>query len=153
MVATALFAFVAPVAHAQPKPDDGPDIVTVWNAVATSTLVQLPAPASGAPPALQINMAMTQGAVYDAVNAITPKHYRPYLLTRRFAATASREAAVSTAAYHVLSDIIETVPRNIAFPNRATLLQALAAHYQLTLSTLPDTPSTTQGIAAGNAVC
>ena len=125
--------------------------MTAWNTIATSTLVQLPAPASGAPPALQINMAMTQGAVYDAVNAITPNHYRPYLLTRRFSARASREAAVSTAAYQVLSDIIETVPQNIAFPNRAALLQTLDAQYELTVSALPDTPFTTQGIAAGTA--
>ena len=43
------------------------DVVTEWNLVATSTLVQVPGPAGGAPPALQINMGMTQGAVYDAL--------------------------------------------------------------------------------------
>jgi hypothetical protein len=48
-----------------------------------NTLVAFPGPAGGAPPALQIHMAMTQGAVYDAVNATEPKHYRPYLLNRR----------------------------------------------------------------------
>jgi len=151
VVVAGLFALAAPEAQAKPKPEDGTDIVTAWNAIATSTLVQLPAPASGAPPALQINMAMTQGAVYDAVNAITPSHYRPYLLTRRFSARASHEAAVSTAAYRVLSDIIETVPSTIAFPTRAALLQSLAAQYELTVSALPDTPFTTQGIAVGNA--
>ena len=44
--------------------------VTNWNRLATSTLVAFPAAAGGAPPALQIDLAMTQGAVYDAVNAI-----------------------------------------------------------------------------------
>jgi hypothetical protein len=33
--------------------------VTNWNRIATSTLVQIPGPAGGAPPALQISMGMT----------------------------------------------------------------------------------------------
>ena len=49
-------------------------------------------------------MGMTQGAVYDAVNAIGPKQHQPYLLKRRFGAKASTDAAVATAAYDVLSD-------------------------------------------------
>ena len=75
-------------------------------------------PAGGAAPATQISMGMVQGAVYDAVNAITPKHDRPYLLTRRFGNTASDEAAVATAAYLVLKNIVETVPQSITFPTR-----------------------------------
>src|SRR6266545_7610846 len=35
--------------------------VTHWNRIAMSTLVAFPGPAGGAPPALQINMGMTQG--------------------------------------------------------------------------------------------
>src|SRR5947207_510544 len=54
--------------------------VTEWNLIAANTLVAFPPAASGAPPALQVNMAMTQGAVYDAINAIAAKHRRPYLL-------------------------------------------------------------------------
>src|SRR6266498_3488479 len=92
-----------------------------WNQIAVSTLVAMPGPAGGAPPASQINLAMTQGAVYDAVNAIGPKHHRPYLLKRRFSAMASEEAAVATAAYRVLSEIVSTVPASIPFPNRTSL--------------------------------
>jgi hypothetical protein len=94
---------------------------------------------------------MVQGAVYDAVNAITPKHHRPYLLKRRFAATASKEAAVATAAYRILSNIVETVPASIPFPNRASLLQALEADYTASLTPIADDPFKAQGIAAGNA--
>ena len=94
--------------------------VTDWNLTAVNTLTTLPGPAGGAPPASQISMGMVQGAVYDAVNAITPKHYRPYLLKRRFAATASKDAAVATAAYMVLSNIVSTVPASIPFPTRAS---------------------------------
>jgi PAP2 superfamily len=125
--------------------------VTEWNLIAANTLVAMPGPAGGAGGAIQISLAMTHGAVYDAVNAIEPRHYRPYLLERRFAATASKDAAVATAAYRVLSNIVATVPERIPFPNRASLLQALAARYATSLAAIPDTPFKAQGIAAGNA--
>jgi hypothetical protein len=125
--------------------------VTDWNLTAVNTLTTLPGPAGGAPPASQISMGMVQGAVYDAVNAITPKHHRPYLLKRRFAATASKDAAVATAAYMVLSNIVSTVPASIPFPTRASVLQSLASQYAASLSAIPDSPFKTQGVAAGNA--
>ena len=130
--------------------------VTQWNLIAVSTITGipgpgLPAPAGGAPPASQVNMGMVEGAVYDAVNAITPKHYRPYLLNRRFGNTASDDAAVATAAYLVLKNIVETVPQNIAFPTRGTLLATLASQYQAAMNAIPDSPAKDKGIAAGTA--
>jgi hypothetical protein len=125
--------------------------VTHWNQIATDTLVAFPLPAGGAAPALYINMGMTQGAVYDAVNAIEPMHYRPYILKRRFASTASKDAAVATAAYRVLSSIVSTVPASIPFPNRESLLQSLATEYATSIDAIPDSPFKTIGIAAGNA--
>ena len=130
--------------------------VTQWNIIAISTLTGipgpgLPGPAGGAPPASQINMGMVQGAVYDAVNAITPKHFRPYVLKRRFGNTASDEAAVATAAYLVLKNIVETVPQSIPFPNRATLLASLASQYQTATNAIPDSPFKNMGVAAGTA--
>jgi hypothetical protein len=145
-----LGAFTSPGANAQLSAA-APNAVTHWNEVATSTLVLMPAPAGGAPSALQINMGMTQGAVYDAINAITPKHHRPYLLKRRFSARASEEAAAATAAYAVLTNIVSSVPASISFPNRATLSQSLAAQYAASLAAIPDTPFRRQGIAAGSA--
>ena len=103
--------------------------VTNWNRIAMNTLVVFPGPAGGAPPALQIHLAMVQGAVYDAINATEPKHHRPYLLKRRFGSTASQEAAASTAAYSVLSSIVSGVPLGIPFSNRASLLTGLAEQY------------------------
>ena len=125
--------------------------VTDWNRIAVATLVAIPAPGGGAPPATQINLAMTQGAVYDAVNAIRPRRYAPYLLTRRFSATASEDAAVATAAFRVLTDIVSTVPSAIAFPNREAQLESLQAAYADSLGEIPDTASKKQGIRAGNA--
>jgi hypothetical protein len=125
--------------------------VTQWNLIAVSTLTGLPGPAGGAPPATQISMGMVQGAVYDAVNAITPKHHRPYLLNRRFGNTASDEAAVATAAYLVLRNIVETVPQSITFPTRGTVLASLETQYNASTNAIPDSPFKDQGIAAGTA--
>jgi hypothetical protein len=143
-------ALVAAVALAAPAAAQASE-VTHWNRIAMSTLVAFPLPAGGAPSALQINMGMTQGAVYDALNAIEPKHHRPYLLNRRFGATASKDAAAATAAYRVLSSIVSGVPATIPFPNRAALLQTLATEYAASLAPIPGSPFKNMGINAGNA--
>jgi hypothetical protein len=118
-LALAAFALLAAPAVAQANE------VTHWNQIATDTLVAVPGPAGGAPPALQVSMGMTQGAVYDAVNAIEPRH-RPYLLGTPFAPTASKDAAAAAAAYRMLTSVISAVPAAIPFPNRAALLQNVA---------------------------
>jgi hypothetical protein len=124
--------------------------LSTWNEIAVTTLVGLPPPAGGAPSAAPIQVAMVQGAVYDAVNAIGPRHYQPYLLEKRFSARASKDAAVATAAHDVLVNIVSTVP-NIMDPARAALLASLATRYEDSLAGIPDGRSKTKGIAAGNA--
>jgi hypothetical protein len=147
----AFFAiFAAAVALAAPTAAQA-NAVTDWHRLAMSTLVTVPGPAGGAPPALQINMGMTQGAVYDAVNAVTPKHHRPYLLNRRFGATANKDAAVATAAYRVLTSVLADVPGTIPFPNRAALQQGLDAAYMAAVGPIPASPFKRMGIDAGNA--
>jgi hypothetical protein len=138
-------------AAAAPPEASGAGSVTHWNLIAVNTLAGLPGPAGGAPPSTQINVGMVQGAVYDAVNAITPKHHRPYALKRRFANTASDEAAVATAAYLVLKNIVETVPQSISFPTRGAVLASLATPYNTATDAIPDLPFKDQGIAAGTA--
>ena len=140
------------VVVAAPSAPAAPDVneVTRWNEIATATLVQIPGPAGGAPPALQISLGMTQGAVYDAINAIAAKHYRPYLLKTRFP-KASKRAAVATAAYDVLSNIVSTVPASIEFLNKDALLQSLAEQYDASLDAIPDSPAKMKGIKAGTA--
>jgi hypothetical protein len=126
--------------------------LTEWNAIAVSTLIAIPNPSGGAPPAAQIHMGMVQGAVYDAVNATESKHHRPYLLNQRFSARASQEAAIVTAAHDVLASIVSTVQGTpTSFPNRATLLASLATQRDSWLDDIPDSPFKTQGIAAGKA--
>jgi hypothetical protein len=127
MVLVAAFVastFAAPTLGAPESPNE----VTNWNKIAAETLNAFPAPAGGAPPTAQVNMAMTQGAVYDAVNAITQTH-EPYLLAVTFDEGASKNAAAATAAYLVLTHIATTVPAGIAFPNQGTLLARLDAEH------------------------
>lgn len=124
--------------------------VTHWNEVAVTTLAAFPGPNGGAPPALQINMAMTQGAVYDAVNAIGPKKYQQYLLNPRFGAKASVDAAVATAAYEMLTNIIEMTPELGGFANRGTLKESVLAQYTTALGAIDDGASKERGIAAGS---
>ena len=154
-IAVAVGAFVGVLgvlsASAAPPAEADATVVTQWNLIAASTLAGLPQPAGGAAPASQINMGMVQGAVYDAVNAITPKHFRPYLIERRFGNTASDEAAVATAAYLVLKNIVETVPQSISFPTRGTVLASLETQYNISKNAIPDSPFKDQGIAAGTA--
>jgi hypothetical protein len=130
--------------------------VTNWNRIATTTLVQFPGLAGGAPPALQINMGMVQGAVYDAVNAIEPMH-EPYLLQTTFPSTASKQAAVATAAFTVLSEIIDAVPDTVSFPPFTVpqpdpaLQASISSSYAASLAAIPDGQPKTDGIAAGTA--
>jgi hypothetical protein len=144
-VLAALAAIVALAAPAAAQASE----VTNWNQIATNTLVAFPGPGGGAPPALQINMAMIQGAVYDAVNAIEPRR-RPYLLGTRFDPRASKDAAAATAAYSVLYSLVSTVPLSIPFPNKASLLMMLDTEYAQSLADIPD-DFEAAGIAAGDA--
>jgi hypothetical protein len=138
-------------ASAAPPAEGNATVVIQWNLIAANTLSGLPQPAGGAAPSSQINIGMVQGAVYDAVNAITPKHYRPYLLERRFGNTASDDAAVATASYLVLKNIIETVPQSISFPTREAMLASLETQYNASTDAVTDSPFKNMGVAAGTA--
>src|SRR3954451_187292 len=133
-------------AAAAPPAESDASAVIQWNFIAVNTLTGLPQPAGGAAPSSQISVGMVQGAVYDAVNAITPKHHRPYLLQRRFGSTASEEAAVATAAYLVLKNIVETVPQTIAFPTRASVLASLETQYNASTDAIHSSPFKEMGV-------
>ena len=141
------------VTSASAAPPAGTDAseVLAWNKVAATTLAAVPGPNGGAAPALQINLAMVQGAVYDAVTAIGPKRYRPYLLDRRAGAKASIDAAVATAAYDVLSELVSTAPERAPFPGRAGLLSTLDSQYSAALAAVENDSFKRQGIAVGHA--
>lgn len=130
--------------------DSSGDAVRAWNEIAVNTLIALPGPAGGAPPGAAIHVGMVQGAVFDAVNAIAHRQFRPYLLERRFSPWASQDAAVAAAAYGVLSNIVSTVP-NLTDSARSTTLAALATRYADALVPIPDGWAEDKGVAAGEA--
>ena len=123
----------------------------VWNLHASDALINAPTagtPGAGqAPPVAQLHLAMVQGAVYDAVNAIVGG-YQPYLPDLPPASpSASQDAAVATAAHHVLVGLgIGPVP---ALPQ--VVRDRLDALYAAALAGIPDGDAKTEGVAAGAA--
>jgi len=114
------------------------DPVLDWNAIAVSTLIS-----QGQSPFSQARyMAITQLAVFEAVNAIT-RDYEPYLGTVGAPAGARADAAAISAAYHVLKNYFPGAP--LLDGQYATALGAIPA------STAKDDGVAT-GIAAANAM-
>ena len=112
------------------------DTVTQWNQNAANALYVT---AAQPPNVSVLHMAMVQGAVYDAVNAIDGGR-EGYLLTSRVATpTDSKDAAAATAAYKVLLSIV---------PAQEPVLTAL---YNASLAGISDGAAKTRGIAVGNA--
>jgi hypothetical protein len=112
------------------------DAVTQWNQNAATAIFVT----AGQGPQVSVShMAMVQGAVYDAVNAIDGSH-EGYLLSPRLATPSdSKEAAAATAAYRVL---LKLVPAQEP---------ALTPLYTASLATIPDGSSKARGIAVGEA--
>jgi hypothetical protein len=108
------------------------DVVLEWNAIMQATV------ASQNPFAQARFAAITQLAVFEAVNAITGD-YTPYLGTVAAPAGASVDAAAATAAYRVLLRY---------FPTSATTLNAAYAN---SLAAIPDGQAKSEGITAGEA--
>lgn len=139
-IAAAALVFVAAAAGYSPKSGDVaraalPNEVSKWNEIAQNTVLAQ-APNASAPPAAFVFMAMVQGSVYGAVNAIDREH-RPYLVMERADPDASKEAAVATAAFRVLDTV---------FPAQHAALQAA---YDGSLGAIPDGPMKDGGIAVG----
>jgi hypothetical protein len=109
-----------------------------WNAIATTA-------AAGQPPhVVPLSLAMVQGAVYDAVNAIDGGH-QPYLVSPPANPSDSKQAAVATAAFRVLVGFPD-LPG--LFPAQLSTLQPL---YDASLAGVPDGAAKMGGIAVGEA--
>ena len=112
--------------------------VSEWNAIAQAETVLLRPTAHG-----QLRgIAMVQGAVYDAVNAID-RSRKPYLLDPAKVGVgrqASVDTAAATAAYRVLLAITPEIRH-----------AGLDSAYQTTLARVPDGPNREGGIRAGEA--
>ena len=113
-------------------------VLNQWNVIAQAQTIALRPTAHGQ----SRGIAMVQGAVYDAVNAID-RRYEPYLLDVAdldIDPSASYSAAIATAAHHVLVAIVP-----------AAEVLGLDATYADNLAAIPDGPGEDEGVAAGLA--
>jgi hypothetical protein len=119
-----------------------------WNANAISAIFSLPtatpAGAGQTPPVGSIHLAMVETAVYDAVNAIDRGH-EPYLRNLpKVSRSASKAAAVATAAHHVLVGLVPALADGVK--------ANLDAAYTASLATIPGGWRKNAGVSIGAAV-
>jgi hypothetical protein len=120
-----------------------------WNAIASTAIFAPPPAGTGQPPhASVLSMAMVQGAVYDAVNAIDGGH-TPYLVAPPVDPGDSKEAAAATAAFRVLVGFPTATPPLTGVA--ASQLATLQPLYDATLGSVPDGPAKQGGIEVGEA--
>jgi hypothetical protein len=114
----------------------GADAVTDWNRQALDAIKR----ESTNPPMASRNLAMVHAAVFDAVNAVDPKHQSYRANVTAPAAGASADAAAVEAAFRVLGHL---------YPNQLTYF---AAAYGQSLDQIPDGAGKTAGRELGQAV-
>src|SRR5215211_7182009 len=112
------------------------DTILNWYRYAGQEINQA-AQTRGQPQRARLEMAMVQGAVYDAVNAITRTN-EPYISAPPAEPWYSQNAAAATAAYRTVIGLL---------PDRQAALEPL---YEQTLAAIPDGAAKTAGIEVGN---
>lgn len=117
------------------------DVVTDWANLGGATVNQPGTPGVGTPeerrPIYSVDLATLHVAIYDAVVAVVPTHAPFAAAPFTNPEGASLDAAVSAAAYGVLSAL---------FPNRVATYQGL---YDATVNAIPDGDAKTRGLAVG----
>ena len=114
------------------------DVLNDWNVIAQNQAIAIRPTAHGQ----TRGIAMVQGAVYDAVNAIAPA-YEPYLLDLpklKAQPFASQDAAIATAAHNVLVAIVD-----------GTRVAEIDAAYAKTLEPIAAGATKDEGIRVGAA--
>jgi hypothetical protein len=142
--AAALVVSLLPVAGANAA---APNAVLQWNGYAIDALVNAPtAPVPGAGLAANVaiyDLAIVEGAVYDAVNSIDGGHEALIDAVGPAPASASQDAAAATASHHVLMGLVPGLPQNVK--------DRLDTLYAGSLAAIPDGQAKADGIAAGAA--
>jgi len=132
------------------------DAVSVWNQRAATTLVNGNTAATPGvmftPPVAIIHLAIVQGAVYDSVNAVKGGH-DPYLEGLKAPTSASKGAAASTAAHHVLIALVDQAPltATLTAQVKTDIKTRLDAEYASSLAEIPDGQAKAKGIEVGAA--
>ena len=156
-IAQAPAAALSPTLKPTPAPPAYPgenEAVDVWNqraaiALANPTTAMTPG-VQFAPPVAFIHLAIVQGAVYDAVNAIKGGH-DPYLDGLKAPTSASKDAAASTAAHHVLVGLVDQAPltATLTAEIKSMIKARLDADYTSSLAPIPSGDAKTNGIKVG----
>lgn len=134
----------ASAAAPTPLPNHGPNVVSLWNKIATDTYnivgpIQATTPEEKRP-LWPIDLATIHLAMYDAAMAVARTH-KPYAIEPAAPTDgASIDAAVGAAAHGVLSAL---------FPNRSAVYQSA---YTAWLAQLPDDAARARGLAVGAEV-
>jgi hypothetical protein len=129
--------------RAQPTTTATTNAAIEWNAIASTAIMTT---AAQPPHVAVLSLAMVQGAVYDAVNAIDGGH-EPYLVAPPADPNDSMEAAAATAAFRVLVGFPERTPPLVGLV--PTQLAALQLQYDAYLANVPGGDSKTGGIEVG----
>lgn len=149
-------ALLAAVFHSGPAYAAENDAVRVWNERAAITLVNGPAAATPGvqftPPVAVIHLAIVQGAVYDAVNAIKGGH-DPYLAGLKAPTSASKGAAAATAAHHVLIGLVDQAPLTATLTTqiKSAIKARLDTEYESSLAEISAGDAKAKGIEVGAA--
>jgi len=149
-------ALLAATLYSSPAYAAENDAVRVWNERAIVTLTNGNTAATpGAmfpPPVAFIHLAIVQGAVYDAVNAIKGGH-DPYLKGLKAPTSASKGAAASTAAHHVLIGLVDQAPltATLTADVKTAIKARLDAEYASSLAEIPAGQAKAKGIEVGAA--
>ena len=152
------FGALAALAVTVPARASSTDTIRDWNLNAANALSNVPAatpPGIGmTPPVTVVHLAMVEGAVYDAVNAIDLANgagHQPYLSGLPAAGpTDSVDAAAATAAYNVLVGELNALPPSLQ-PLVPPVLAWLLTAYNTTLGGIQSGPEKNGGIADGAA--
>jgi hypothetical protein len=131
------------------------NVAVEWNRIAsTAIMAAVGVGGDGQPPqSAVLSLAMVQGAVFDAVNAID-RGYQPYLVSPASDPGDSLDAAAATAAFRVLVGFPELTPALagvIRAANLPTLLPGLQSSYDTTLGHVPDGAAQDGGVEVGEA--
>jgi hypothetical protein len=144
----ALSALAAVLPASTVSAAEPPTVLLAWDQYAVEALsnpsTATPPGAGQTPPVASLHLAMVEAAMYDAVNAIDRGH-EPYLRgLPRASRTASKSAAASTAAHHVLVGLTPALPDAVK--------ANLDSLYATSIGAIPDSTRKSRGIRIGAAV-
>jgi hypothetical protein len=147
VAAIAALAFISQGLSTSARGQTAGNAAIEWNAIASTAIMST---AAQPPHVSALSLAMVQGAVYDAVNAIDGGH-DPYLVSPSADPGDSKAAAAATAAFRVLVGFVEgehSPALTGLVPAQRSALQLL---YDETLATVADGQAKSGGIDVGEA--